>query len=49
MCRAFNSNNLNKNNHIGLGCYEKRHLLFSLVHLILCYAKKIMPASIGKS
>jgi len=37
MYRAFiNNNNLTKNNHIGLGCHEKQHLLFSLVHLILC-------------
>jgi len=49
MCRAFNSNNLTKNNHIGLGYHEKQYLLFSLVHLILYQAKKIMPASIGKS
>jgi len=36
MCIAFNSKNLTKNNHIGLGCHEKQRLLFSLVHLLLC-------------
>jgi len=46
---AFNNDNLIKNNHIRLGCYKKQHLLFSLVHLLLCYAKKIIPATIGKS
>jgi hypothetical protein len=38
MYRAFNNNRLTKNNHIGLDCHEKQHLLFSLVHLNLCSA-----------
>jgi hypothetical protein len=37
MYRAFvNNNNLTKNNHIRLGCNEKQHLLFLVIHLILC-------------
>ncbi len=32
MCKAFNNND-----YIGLGGHEKQHLLFSLVHLILCW------------
>ena len=41
MFKAFNSKQLtnNTNNmHIILGSREKQQLLFSLVHLILCYA-----------
>ena len=43
MFKAFNSKQLtnNTNNrHIILGSREKQHLLFSLVHLILCWARK---------
>ena len=37
MFKAFNSKQLTNNKHIILGSREKQHLLFSLVHLILCY------------
>ena len=36
----YNSNNnkqLTKSDPLSLGRHEKQHLLFSLVHLILCY------------
>ena len=38
MLKAFNSKQLTNNKHIILGSREKQHLLFSLVHLILCWA-----------
>ena len=40
MFKAFNSKQLTNNKHIILGSREKQYLylLFSLVHLILCWA-----------
>jgi len=37
MFKAFYSKQLTNNKHIILGSREKQRLLFSLVHLILCY------------
>ena len=33
---VFNNKQLIKNSNINLGCLEKQHLLFSLVHLFSC-------------
>jgi len=35
MCRTFNKDNSTKNNHIGLGCHEKKCLLFLSIYLLL--------------
>jgi len=39
MFKAFNSKQLTNNKHIILGSWKKQHLLFSLVHLLLCSTK----------
>jgi hypothetical protein len=33
---------LTKKRMIGLGCYVRQHLLFPLVHLILCFIVNIL-------
>ena len=45
MFKAFNGKKLTNNKQVILGSREKQHLLFSLVHLILCWAALRMGMS----